>query len=81
MNPIAEAIKVISDAQGTEKSGVSPAALIAESLGVTPAAISKYKKLGRVPPGWAIPLEQLTDGSVSRHDTAPLYYPREGERA
>lgn len=43
---------------------------LAESLGVTPMAVTLWKQRG-VPPERCIPIEQATGGAVTRYDLRP----------
>ena len=51
-------------------------AALARTLDVTPAAISKWSKLGRVPAERVLAVERATQGRVSRHELRPDLYPR-----
>lgn len=50
---------------------------LARKLGCTPQAVSKMCSTGRVPAERVIPVEQATEGAVTRHELRPDLYPAE----
>ena len=69
MNAISKAIRFF----GTQRR-------FAESLNVSPQAITKWKKSG-VPAQRVLEVERATQGTVTRYELRPDLYPREGEAA
>lgn len=62
-------------------SGLSQAEL-ARQLGVSPAVVWQWINGVRPVPGkYAIPLERISGGRLSRHDIAPDLYPRDDRAA
>jgi len=55
-------------------------AKLARLLGVSPSAVSKWARLGRIPAERVLTIEQITLGEVSRHDLRPDLYPRDQPR-
>lgn len=54
----------------------------AKVVGRTPQAISEIVRKGKkVPAEWCLPIEQATNGAVTRHDLRPDLYPHSGEAA
>lgn len=48
---------------------------MARALGITPAAVGKWLKNGRVPIARVLEIERLTHGAVSRTSLRPDCYP------
>lgn len=49
---------------------------LAQHLGVTPQAVSRYRVLGEVPAERVLPLVAMTGGRVRAHQLRPDLYPR-----
>ncbi|HFD80462.1 MAG TPA: helix-turn-helix domain-containing protein [Gammaproteobacteria bacterium] len=52
-------------------------AKLAQVIGVTPMAVSAWKRRGQVPASRVFAIEKATNFKVSRHDLRPDLYPRE----
>lgn len=53
--------------------------LIADKLGVSEVYVrSMCSGIKRIPPKYALRIEKITDGAVSRQIIAPEFYPQEG---
>lgn len=50
---------------------------LAVKLGVSRSVVSQWKRRGRIPPGWVIPVERATQGQVTRYQIRPDLYPVE----
>lgn len=48
-------------------------AALARALGVTPMAVSQWKKRG-IPPWQAVAIEQLTGGEINRRELCPAMF-------
>lgn len=55
---------------------------LATVVGVTqPAVHGVLKKSRPVPAEWCLPIEEATDGKITRHQLRPDLWPEEGEAA
>ncbi len=48
-------------------------AALARALGVTPMAVSQWKKRG-IPPWQAVAIEQLSEGQINRRELCPAMF-------
>lgn len=50
---------------------------LARQLGIGVAAVTHWKRRGRIPAGRVLAIERITKGQVTRHEMRPDLYPVE----